>query len=526
MMTAFRDLPIRSKLLVVITTITFVALIVAAVVQTLYYHHASTDRLVAEQRVLARIIADRSTAALSFADQRVAAENLSALGANTAVEQACIYDADHALFAEYSRSGEAGSGCDHGLPALTEGFAGGRFALSQPILVDDVEIGVLTLRSSLAGLYRQTQIDVVVTLVVLVGALLIATISAMRLQRWVSQPIVRLAETAALITETQDYRLQAKAAGRDEVGQLVETFNSMVRVVRERDDSLRRSEARYRALVEGISAIFYTTEIDDGATALDGSATSLYISPQVEGILGYAPDAWLQRPELFSKRLHDDDRQRVLQMMSACWQSGGDFVCEYRMLHRDGHIVHIRDEGKLLREGDHGRMVMQGLRYDISERRQAEAKVEHLAYHDALTALPNRLLFKSHLAAAIDRAERYGHRFAVHFLDLDRFKDINDSLGHPVGDALLQAVAERLSVVVRRSDTFARFGGDEFAAIQNGIVTSDGASLMAQRFIDALREPFVLGENRVRVGTSVGVVVDSRSNLSVDMLMTQADVAL
>jgi diguanylate cyclase (GGDEF)-like protein/PAS domain S-box-containing protein len=392
--------------------------------------------------------------------------------------------------------------------------------------VDDVEIGVLRLRYSLAGLYRQTQADVVVTLIVLLFALLIATISAMRLQRWVSQPIVRLSETAALITETQDYRLQAKAVGRDEVGRLVETFNSMVRVVRERDDSLRRSEARYRALVEGISAILYTIEVDGGATAVLEGAKILYISPQVEGILGYAPDAWLHRPELFSERLHDGDRQRVLERISACWRSGEDFVCEYRMLHRDGQVVHIRDEGKLLHDGEDGRMVMQGLRYDISERKQAEAKIEHLAYHDSLTTLPNRLLFKVHLAAAIERAERYGHRFAVHFLDLDRFKDINDSLGHPVGDALLQAVATRLSGVVRRSDILARFGGDEFAAIQNGLTANDDALHLARRFIEALREPFVLGENRVQVGTSVGVVLGCRSSLSVDTLMTQADVAL
>jgi uncharacterized membrane protein affecting hemolysin expression len=118
----FRDLPIRTKLLLVITTITFVALMLVAVVQTLYDHHASKDRLAAEQRVLARIIADRSTAALAFADQRVAAENLAALSADARVEQACIYDTEQALFAQFSRNGEAGSGCAPELPALSRGL--------------------------------------------------------------------------------------------------------------------------------------------------------------------------------------------------------------------------------------------------------------------------------------------------------------------------------------------------------------------------------------------------------------------
>jgi diguanylate cyclase (GGDEF)-like protein/PAS domain S-box-containing protein len=492
MIPRFKNLPIKVKLIAVTTTITFVALILATAVHIVYVHHTAKARLAAEQRVLAQIIADRSTAALSFGDERVAVENLTALAADDAVEQACIYDAERRLFADYSPGrSAAGGGCRRTFVDSASGFVGETYLLTQPILLDGTALGLLTLKTSLVALHEDTRSNVLVAIGVLAGALALATLSAMILQRWVSLPIARLAQTAAHITTTQDYDARAESAGADEVGQLVDTFNSMVAAVRTRDVSLRRSEARYRRLVEGISAILYRA--DGGA-----GGEIRYISPQVERILGYPPKAWIERPGLFRERLHEDDRERVLAILEDCRRTGRSFDCEYRMMHRDGHQVHIRDEGSLVRDGEDKDAIIQGLRYDVSARKQAEAKIEHLAYHDVLTGLPNRLRFKDQLAAAVSSSQRYGHRFAVHFLDLDRFKDINDSLGHPVGDALLKAVARRLSGVVRKSDNLARFGGDEFAAIQQGVETAEDASSMAQRFIDALREPFILGENRVQ----------------------------
>jgi diguanylate cyclase (GGDEF)-like protein len=162
---------------------------------------------------------------------------------------------------------------------------------------------------------------------------------------------------------------------------------------------------------------------------------------------------------------------------------------------------------------------------DITERRHAEAALAFLASHDALTELPNRTLFRERLMQAIAVA-RHGTHCALLCLDLDRFKVINDTLGHPVGDALLRAVAERLSRSVRGGDTVARLGGDEFAIIQVGLASPDHAALLADRVIDAMREPYDIDGHRVFTATSIGIAIAPRDGTSSEMLLRNADIAL
>jgi diguanylate cyclase (GGDEF)-like protein len=158
---------------------------------------------------------------------------------------------------------------------------------------------------------------------------------------------------------------------------------------------------------------------------------------------------------------------------------------------------------------------------DVTERRQAEAKIMHMARHDALTDLPNRVLFHEKMEHALAR----GENLAVLFLDLDRFKTVNDSLGHPVGDALLRAVTKRLQQAVRGADTVARLGGDEFAIVQMGAGPSQ-ASELAGRIIDAVAEPFEISGQQVVIGVSVGVAVAPADGAQPDQLLRNADMAL
>jgi diguanylate cyclase (GGDEF)-like protein len=158
---------------------------------------------------------------------------------------------------------------------------------------------------------------------------------------------------------------------------------------------------------------------------------------------------------------------------------------------------------------------------DITERRQAEAKIIHMARHDALTNLPNRVLFKDKMEQALGR----GHELAVMFLDLDRFKGVNDSLGHSVGDALLCAVTERLQRAMPDADTVARLGGDEFAIVQSNVSPTD-ASELAARIIDALVEPFDLHGHQVIIGTSIGIAMAPADGNEPDQLLRNADMAL
>ena len=143
---------------------------------------------------------------------------------------------------------------------------------------------------------------------------------------------------------------------------------------------------------------------------------------------------------------------------------------------------------------------------DITEKQRLEAKIAHMAHHDSLTDLPNRSLLDERLAVELARTRR-GERLALHILDLDNFKTVNDTLGHPVGDALLRAVATRLRSIARDRDMVARLGGDEFAIVQVGIETEDDATGLARRLVDAMAEPFNIGDQQVFVGTSIGIAL-------------------
>ena len=162
---------------------------------------------------------------------------------------------------------------------------------------------------------------------------------------------------------------------------------------------------------------------------------------------------------------------------------------------------------------------------DISERLAAEKTIRHLAHHDGLTGLPNRALLNERLEQALVRVRR-GETLAVHLLDLDHFKNVNDTLGHPAGDRLLRQVADRLRTIVRETDTIARMGGDEFVVLQVALSEPADATILAQRIIEVLGEPFIIDGRHVVIGASLGIALGPADGVSPDQLMRNADLAL
>lgn len=180
------------------------------------------------------------------------------------------------------------------------------------------------------------------------------------------------------------------------------------------------------------------------------------------------------------------------------------------------------------KEAENGCQVRQiyGTARDITERKEAEAFINFQAYHDLLTRLPNRALFKDRLGLSISQAERNHQKLAVMFIDLDRFKVINDTLGHAMGDRLLQAVTQRLEGCLRQGDTLSRFGGDEFTLLLPEIHNTEDARTIARKLMDALKTPFKLGEHEVFVGVSIGISMYPDSGSELEELIQQADVAM
>jgi diguanylate cyclase (GGDEF)-like protein/PAS domain S-box-containing protein len=207
-------------------------------------------------------------------------------------------------------------------------------------------------------------------------------------------------------------------------------------------------------------------------------------------------------------------------------QEEGGWIGELVGLRKDGEIFDVQLSASVVVDDEGRPLCMMGSFVDITERKRAEETIKQLAYHDHLTGLPNRVLFNDRLKPALAQARRNQQRLAVMLLDLDRFKDANDTLGHPVGDELLQAVAERLTTVLRESDTVARMGGDEFLLILPGIVRVEDAIGVAQKILEALREPFALDGRELHITTSLGIAIYPDDGEDGDTLVKHVDIAM
>ncbi len=288
---------------------------------------------------------------------------------------------------------------------------------------------------------------------------------------------------------------------------------------REAQVALAEAEARYRNLIEQIPAVVYADEGD----------RTTYVNPQIERILGVTPEAYKADPDLWLRMVHPDDRERVEAQSDAFLAGVGGDLDDYRMVRPDGRVVWVRDRAYAQRD-EEGRAVFEhGILFDVTELKDAEARVAHMAYHDGLTSLANRQLFEETLILAIERAKRDDTAVAVVFLDLDNFKLVNDSLGHHAGDLMLQELAERLHSCIRETDLVARQGGDEFLLLLADLdhdVIDDAARRVARRVNDVLAEPFELNGTEFHARGSIGISTFPRDAHDAETLLRNADIAM
>ena len=192
----------------------------------------------------------------------------------------------------------------------------------------------------------------------------------------------------------------------------------------------------------------------------------------------------------------------------------------------DGALRTLRGRHVCIADEDNAPRYLIGMAEDVTDVREAEAQVVRLAHYDSLTELPNRVLFRARLNAAFDAATSGGDRAALLWIDLDHFKEVNDTLGHLVGDQLLMEVGERLRSTVRAQDTVARLGGDEFAIVQTGLIGNGDAEDLAARVVQLMSKPFHLSGRAICIGASVGIAFAPNDGLTADELMMHADMAL
>jgi diguanylate cyclase (GGDEF)-like protein/PAS domain S-box-containing protein len=277
-------------------------------------------------------------------------------------------------------------------------------------------------------------------------------------------------------------------------------------------EELQRSEEKFRDLVENMSEVVCT---------LDKRGRVTYVSPVVEQIAGYSP------PEIVGRSIvdfiHPDDFAAIKNSQKMV--HGAVEPSEGRIVTKSGETRWVRISSRPILDGD--RVVgLRAVLVDITDRKQAESQVKYLAYHDSLTGLPNRTLLSDRLAMALAQRHRDGQSLAVIFLDLDRFKLINDTVGHGAGDEALQRTAERLTSAVREGDTVARLGGDEFTVLLPVISGVVDACEVAERILERLARPLALAGHEFQLSASLGIALYPEDGDDAETLLRNADTAM
>jgi diguanylate cyclase (GGDEF)-like protein/PAS domain S-box-containing protein len=283
-------------------------------------------------------------------------------------------------------------------------------------------------------------------------------------------------------------------------------------------EALRESEERYALSARGAN---------DGLWVWDLGAGTVYYSDRWKEMLGFSKDDISDSPEEWFSRVHPDDVAMLRADIDAHRHGATPSIeHEHRMRAKNGGYRWMLARGVAVRDAAGDATRIAGSQTDITERKFAIDRLMHDAFHDALTGLPNRALFMDRLESVMERARRRGgHEFAVLFLDLDRFKVVNDSLGHALGDLLLISVGERLRGVLRATDTVARLGGDEFTILTEINHLADAVRL-AERIQEALRLPFRVGEHEIFTTASIGIALSATGYERPHDVLRDADIAM
>ena len=308
---------------------------------------------------------------------------------------------------------------------------------------------------------------------------------------------------------------------RDRSGQVVGVVTTCEDITQRKagEAALRESEERYALATSGANDGIWDWDLRNGA---------MYFSPRWLAVLGLEEGAVGASPEEWFHRVHVDDLPRVKADLADHLEARSPhFESEHRVLHKDGKFRWVLVRGLAVRDDRGEAYRMAGSLTDIADRKLTEEQLIHDALHDSLSGLPNRAFFLTLLDRAIKRTRRrHDYLFAVMFVDLDRFKLVNDSLGHTVGDQLLMAISERLRRCLRPGDVVARLGGDEFSILLEDVGEVNDATRVAERIQAELKEPFIFDGHEVFTSASIGIALSTAGHDRPEYFLRDADTAM
>jgi diguanylate cyclase (GGDEF)-like protein len=423
-----RNMPIRKKLTLLIVVISTVSLLLASI--TFFTSDRINTRQTASDnlKTMADIIAANSSAALLFSDPVAAQETLGFLVSQQHIQLAAIYDMDGNKFASYTKPGlnlELPATNLHGKHII---FRGDYVELFTRIVFAGEQIGVVYLRSDMEVIHDRLIWFLGIVAIVFTVSLLVTFVLSAQLQRFITDPLLRLSAIARQISTEKNYAVRVIGEGKDELGNLITDFNTMLDEIQSRDNELREHRLKL----------------------------------------------------------------------------------EERVAQRTRELEIANEQLELSKE-------------------QAESiasRMEYHAHHDALTGLPNRILLNDRITSELTHARRQQTHAALLFLDLDRFKIINDSLGHAIGDQLLRVISRRLNNCVREEDTVARLGGDEFMVLLPRISGSTDAGRIARKITACLEDPISCNGHELHITTSIGISIYPYDGADAETLIKHADISM
>ncbi|MEN8181073.1 MAG: EAL domain-containing protein [Myxococcota bacterium] len=352
-------------------------------------------------------------------------------------------------------------------------------------------------------------------------ALALAFSASFPLARGMVRPLLTIQRAAEHIGRG-NLRVRVASGRRDELGDVARAFDWMLERLGESIEALQRSQ-RHLSRAQQLARL--------GSFGIDPDSGVLVASEQGRAIYGLPTRVGLQLEDLLAC-IHSEDEPRFRGALEACLGRGTPFQLDHRIVERNGDRRVVHSQGELSTEAGGARL--EGTVQDITERKAVEEQVRHLAYHDGLTGLANRRLFHEHLALAIAEARRRDGSVGIVFLDLDRFKRVNDTLGHSVGDELLQAVADRVvrCALGRRrrprdcSSVVARMGGDEFIVLVPEVKEPRALGRLARSILSELSRPFDLGRLNLVIGCSIGIATWPSDGADAEALLRNCDTAM
>jgi diguanylate cyclase (GGDEF)-like protein/PAS domain S-box-containing protein len=413
--------------------------------------------------------------------------------------------------------------------------------LFRGVLLNGQRLGSIALVFDLGELRSQLLEYVKIAALVLLCSVLITFVASLRLTAAIGAPFVQLAAVARQVSTAKDYSVRAKTGAGGETDLLISSFNEMLSQIESSNNQLRQhrekleeqvafrtseliassaelreSENKYRVLFEDSADAFWLVD-NGGFVDCNSAALQLF---------GYSTKDEFKHPADISPPNQSDGRSSRMaadERMAAAFLNGKE---RFEWLHRRKNGELFPAEVCLAAMTLNGQTMLLATARDITESKIAEERIQFLAYYDALTGLSNRTLLQDRISKALASAHRRKENVAVLFLDLDRFKIINDTMGHSTGDVLLQEVAARLKGWVREQDTVARVGGDEFVVLLSTVAQASDAAAAAQRAVDVIAAEYSRQDSPINITCSVGISMFPENGVDSETLIKNADAAM